>query len=159
MLQTKTPWHEIRTEYVTTDITHRELAEKYRLHQSTVSNRARKEKWAEEREKYRQKTQSKVVAQRSSRQAAREAKLTTLADTLVDRLQIMVEQGSETLLTPKDLKHIASVLKDIKDVLGIKSDADRREQEARIEKLRRDTSEQQIQPTIVVQGLPEEYKA
>ena len=41
------------------------------------------------------------------------------------------------------IKQCTSALKDIKDIKGIKSDIDLREQEARIEKLRKDAAEEE----------------
>jgi hypothetical protein len=42
------------------------------------------------------------------------------------------------MLDTQGIKHLTSSLKDIKDIKGIKSDIDLREQEARIDKLRKD---------------------
>ena len=69
--------------------------------------------------------------------------------------------GGEALIAnTQALKHITSALKDIKDIQMIKSDADLREQEARIANLRRQAEKDDIDnaPTLVVEGLPEEFK-
>ena len=39
-------WKTIETEYVTTDISHRELCEKYGICRSTISKKASEEKWS-----------------------------------------------------------------------------------------------------------------
>jgi hypothetical protein len=48
------------------------------------------------------------------------------------------------------MKHISGVLKDLKDIQMIKSEADLREQEARIEKLRKDAAGDEKAPKIEI---------
>jgi hypothetical protein len=48
---------------------------------------------------------------------------------------MMIEQEG---LTTQSLKHLTSAIKDIKDIKGIKSDIDIQEQNARIDKLRKE---------------------
>ena len=54
------------------------------------------------------------------------------------------------MLDSQSIKHFTSALKDIKDIKGIKSDLDLREQEARIEKLRKDAMTEEEDSEIVV---------
>ena len=50
------------------------------------------------------------------------------------------------------------MLKDLKEVLVLRSDADTREQEARIAKLQRDLREQEAQSvTVLLEGACQEY--
>lgn len=58
------------------------------------------------------------------------------------------------------LKAIASSLRDIKEIQMLKSELDKQEQEARIANLRRQAEKDDIDnaPTLVVEGLPEEFK-
>lgn len=53
-------WEKIRHEYITTNISQRKLAEKYRVAKSTLMLRAAKEGWTDEREKYRSKVRSRT---------------------------------------------------------------------------------------------------
>ena len=57
------------------------------------------------------------------------------------------------------LKQLTGVLKDIKDVLTLRSDADAREQEARIAKLQRDLERETERACVTVQleGESESY--
>ena len=57
------------------------------------------------------------------------------------------------------IKQLTSALKDIKEVKGLKSEIDLREQEARIDKLRKDAMEENVDKTItvVMEGGIEEY--
>lgn len=47
-------------------------------------------------------------------------------------------------LTTQSVKHLTSALKDIKDVKGIKSEIDLKEQEARIDKLRKEINSDKV---------------
>ena len=57
------------------------------------------------------------------------------------------------------LKQLTGVLKDIKDVLMLRSEADTREQEARIAKLQRDLQKEELQSRVIVtmEGGCEEF--
>lgn len=45
-------WDDIKTEYITTDIGTRPLAEKHNVSYSTLRKRAEREKWAQKRTQY-----------------------------------------------------------------------------------------------------------
>lgn len=131
-------WQKIKTEYITTDTSYRKLAQKHGVGYSVIGEKARLEGWVEQREQFRNKTLTKTVDAISNKQVDRAAKLISVADQLLDRVQDLVEMGSELLVAPQNLKHISGVLKDIKDIQMIRSEADMREQEARIAKLRKE---------------------
>ena len=67
---------------------------------------------------------------------------------------------AKSIVDRQGLKQIASALKDIKEVKMLRSELDRQEQEARIANLRKqaDKEEGSTAPTLVVEGLPEEFK-
>jgi len=81
-------WKTIETEYVTTDISHRQLAEKYGIGRSRLSQYASKEKWKEKRDKHRANTVSKAINAIASQQANRAVRLQTVADKLLTVSQI-----------------------------------------------------------------------
>ena len=153
-------WKTIETEYVTTDISHRELCEKYGICRSTISKKASEDKWTEKRNKHRAKTVSKAVSAVGTKQAERTAKLIGVSDLLLDKVKSLLEEAPDLLMFPQNIKHISGVLKDLKDIQMIKSEADLREQEARIEKLRREAEPEKSTdvPKLIVEGLPEEFK-
>jgi hypothetical protein len=66
----------------------------------------------------------------------------------------------KSIVDRQGLKQIASALKDIKDVKMLRSELDRQEQEARIANLRKQAEKEDGSnaPTLVVEGLPEEFK-
>ena len=51
----KTNWVEIKEEYITTEISYKKLADKYGLSESTLMQRAAKEKWTDQKKNYHRK--------------------------------------------------------------------------------------------------------
>ena len=153
-------WKTIETEYVTTDISHRELATKYGIGRSRLSQYASKEKWREKRDKHRAKTVSKAVNSIGTKQAEMAAKLYGVGGLLLDRVKLLLEDNPELLADTSSMKDVSVVLKNLKDLMSVKSEADMLEQEARIAKLRRDAEPDKgaETPKLVVEGLPEEFK-
>lgn len=153
-------WKTIETEYVTTDISHRQLAEKYGIGRSRLSQYASKEKWKEKRDKHRAKTVTKAVNAIGAKQAEMAAKLYGAGGLLLDRVKLLLEDNPELLADTSSMKDVSVVLKNLKDLMSVKSDADMREQEARIEKLRKEamSDKDNSAPALVVEGLPEEFK-
>ena len=131
-------WKTIETEYVTTEISHRGLAEKYGICRSTICKKAADDKWSEKRKKHRDKTVSKAVNAVGKTQAEQTAKLFSVSGLLLTKVQSLLEGNEELLADTSAMKDVSVVLKNLKDLLMVKSEADLREQEARIDKLRRE---------------------
>ena len=134
-------WKAIKTEYITTDTSYRKLAQKYGVTYTNIGIRSRKEGWPELREQHNAKTITKTMNAIASQQASRAARLQTVADKLLTKVEQLVDEGEELLTDTSTMRDIARVLKDIKDIQMIRSEADLREQEARIEKLRADAQQ------------------
>jgi uncharacterized protein YjcR len=133
-------WSAIKTEYITDESTsYRKLAEKYGVSYTSIGERARKEGWAEERERFLNKTLSKTLNAISKKQAKRASRVQMVAAKLLKKIEAAVDDfNMHDLFTDRTaLKQITGALKDIKDIQMIKSDADLREQEARIRNLER----------------------
>lgn len=143
-------WQKIKTEYITTDTSYRKLGEKYGVGYSVIGERARLEGWVEQREQFRNKTLTDTVEAISNKQVDRTANLISVADKLLARVQDLVEMDSELLVAPQNLKHISGVLKDIKEIQMIRSDADMREQEARIKKLQKEAEQEDTNTEVVI---------
>ena len=153
-------WQKIKTEYITTDTSYRKLAQKYGVNATNIAKRASKEKWTEERKKNATKTLSKTLNAIGSKQAERTAKLIGVSDLLLDKVKSLLEADEELLVDTAVMRDISVVLKNLKDIQMIKSEADMREPEARIEKLRREAEPDKgaETPKLIVEGLPEEFK-
>jgi hypothetical protein len=134
-------WQVIKQEYITDPNTsYRRLAEKYGVSRVQIGNVGSEEGWVELRRKHLDKTLTKTINALGTAQAQRAARLQTVADKLLGKIEAAVDSfDMEMLFMDKQaLRQITGALKDIKDIQMIKSDADLREQEARIEKLRRE---------------------
>ena len=131
-------WQKIKTEYITTDTSYRKLAQKYGVDSAVIGRRAKNEEWVKLRQQHIDKTQTKTLNAISRKQADRAANLIAVSDLLLGKVKSLLETDDGLLIDPQSMKHISGVLKDLKEIQMIKSDADLREQEARIEKLRRD---------------------
>ena len=143
-------WQKIKTEYITTDTSYRKLAQKYGVHYNAIANRAKQEGWISQRNQYCDSTVTKTVDAISNKQVDRTANLISVADKLLARVQDLVEMDSELLVAPQNLKHISGVLKDIKEIQMIRSDADMREQEARIAKLRKEAEKEEVSKDVTI---------
>ena len=131
-------WKAIKTEYITDESSsYRKLAKKYGVSYTSIGDKARKEGWAQEREQFLSKTLSKTLNAISQGQAKRASRLQTVADKLLDKIEAAVDnfEMTDLLMDKQALKQITGALKDIKDIQMIRSDADLREQEARIRNL------------------------
>ena len=135
-------WKAIKTEYITTDTSYRELAKKYGVGASTLFARASKEKWVEQKEQHQSKAVAKTLNAISNKQADRAAKLIGVSDILLDKVKALLEADEELLVDTSIMKDVSVILKNLKDIQMIRSDADLREQEARIEKLRKEAKEE-----------------
>ena len=148
-------WKAIKTEYITTDTSYRKLAQKYGVNYRTICIRSQQEGWIEQREQHINKVTTKTLNRISEKQVDRAANLISVADLLLAKVKSLVESDAEVLCDTQSLKHISGVLKDIKEVQMIKSDADLREQEARIANLRKQAEKEENQNkdvTIVIEG-------
>ena len=137
-------WRKIKTEYITTDTSYRDLCKKHNVAYSTLSRKARAEHWPELRTQNEPKLTSKVLEKVIDQQAESAKLMHSTASTLLQ----MIAEGlgtfdPDTLLADRQaLRGITGALKDLKDVLSLKSDADLEEQKARIAKLRKEAEEE-----------------
>ena len=157
-------WKAIKTEYITTDISYRKLAQKHGVGASALFARASQEKWVDAKKQHQNKTVAKTLNAIGNQQARRAARLQTVADKLLTKIEEAVDNfDMEVLFMDRQaLRQITGALKDIKDIQMIRSDADLREQEARIEKLRReaerDSQGGSTDVTVTILGGAEEWQ-
>ena len=156
-------WLTIKTEYITTDISYRKLADKYGVHYQTICARSKAEGWIQMREQYRNKVITKTVEKNADKAAKQAAKVGVLADKLLVKLEqaideldlqvsthkIKTERGSTEETTEfrvavpggtvdrAGLRQLTAALKELQTIKGEVTDLERREREARIDALRR----------------------
>ena len=128
-------WNEIKAEYIAGGTSYRKLAQKHGVSFSTLKDIAIREKWTELKEQAQNKANTNLVNTIGEQNGAYNVSIYDVADKLLEKIMDMLGQDG---LTTQHLKHLTSAIKDIKEVKGIKSDIDLKEQTARIEKLRKE---------------------
>lgn len=151
-------WNKIKTEYITTDTTYRKLAEKYGVSRVQIGNVGKEEKWVELRRQHLDRTVTKTLDKISQQQADRAAKIHSVADKLLLKIEAIAD-GSRPLAS-KDIRALTAAIKDLKEIQNVRSDADKREQEARIANLQKQaekTGTDKTSVTISMEGGLDDY--
>lgn len=142
-------WKEIKSEYISTEIGYRELAEKHRVSFSTLQKRAKKEDWPGLRRQLCEEVVTAVTNSVANEQAERAVRLMGAADALLGKIELTIS-NIDGRKSSRAVKDVADSLKTVKDILDIKSQADMDEQAARIAKLKKDAEDETEAPEIVV---------
>ena len=129
-------WKRIKAEYIAGGTSYRKLAEKYGVPRTTLERMAKNERWAELRRQAEGKAEAKIINAISDKKADIDDKYFRLVDKLLDKAEETIDEVDKW--HPTLLKEMATTMKYLKECKGIKSEADMREQEARIDKLRRE---------------------
>ena len=124
-------WNAIKAEYIAGGTSYRKLAEKYGVSRTTLERTAKAEKWTELRRQTEGRVEANIVSQVTKTKTKNAIKLESVADKALEKIWELLEVANDT----QSIKHITSALRDIKEVKGIKSKADMKEQNARIAKL------------------------
>ena len=126
-------WNKIKAEYIAGGTSYRKLAEKYGVTLATLRNVAEREDWVELKARAQHKTNTKIVNCVSDKNA----KIDDTYYRCVDKLMKKAEEFIDTaeIWQPNMLKDMATTMKYLKECRGTKSEADMREQEARIKAL------------------------
>ena len=151
-------WNKIKTEYITTNTSYRKLAEKYEVDQATIARRAKKEDWVSKRQHHADKTQAKLLAADAQKKVDRVGKLMTVADKLLNKVELAVDQ--EGPISAGAIKNLSDALKNIRETQMIRSELDIREQEARIDKLQMEAQKvdnDKSSITITLEGSLSDY--
>lgn len=180
-VEQKVNWDEIRNEYIQGGISYRALAAKYGVSVRTLGDRAKAEKWVELRRQVRDKTVTKTIEAIARENARANKRINHLANQLMDKLEKAVGELDKKTISMKStlktaqsevtseyrkvdmtaeapvdragIRQLTASLKDLKAILDVQSDMDAREQEARIEKLRRDARDEGNQARMVTVQL------
>lgn len=129
-------WNKIRAEYIRGDTSHRLLAEKYGVSRSAIAARCKREKWLE----LRGQKQSKANAKMADVAAEHEGKAASLIYSATEALLTKIAQQivEAQALTPTDAANYTNAIERCKRICGVKDKPDADEQQARIEKLRKE---------------------
>ena len=131
-------WNAIKTEYITTDTSYRKLAQKHGVNVTNIAKRAKAEDWVGQRKQYAIETQTKTVEAVAAQEVDRAARILTVADKLLDKIEAIVDAVEGADIPSKSIRALTAAVKDLKEIQGIRSKLDDQEQEARIDRLRRE---------------------
>ena len=147
----------IKAEYIAGAKSLRELAVKYKASESTLRKVAAKEQWKELRNKTRTKMDEKISDSISEKEAGKTVNIIEVADKLLAKITEFVD---DIPLSTRSMKELTSALKDLKEIKGFKTDADMREQEARIRNLEKQAEADKKDDNeikVVIEGSLENY--
>jgi DNA-directed RNA polymerase specialized sigma subunit len=150
-------WQKIKAEYISGGISLQRLSEKYGVSFSTIQKKSMEEKWSVLRKKGRRKAEEKLVEAVSEKNAKFDDRYFRLVDKLMQRAEETIE--NTPVWSVNGLKEMATAMKYLKECKGVKSEADIREQEARIAKLQKEAQEEQKdnEIQIIIGTEAEEY--
>ena len=126
-------WHKIKAEYLAGGTSYRKLAAKYGIPFSNLKNIAIKEQWTQLREQAKNRTDTKLIDNIGRQNAKIDDKYFRLVDKLFDKAEEVID--NTPIWQVNSIKEMATALKYLKECKGVKSEADIREQEARIRNL------------------------
>ena len=152
-------WNAIREEYIANETSsYRKLAQKYGVSLTAVYNRSKAEDWVGQRKQVKDKTITKSIEKLSDNQSENVKKYGDMVTTMTEKLTAAIKA-----VDPKDttaVRRLTASLCDLRELLGIKSDADSREQEARIANLRKQADKEDDAASeieVVFMAGPEEW--
>lgn len=125
-------WEAMRNEYIQGGITYRQLAAKYGVPLRTLGQHAKDEKWVEMKQQASDKAATMAVEAAARAKADMAEKIYSAAGLMLDK----VIDSAKSVKTAKDIRMLTAAIKDIRDIAGVQSEADKQEQEARIMALR-----------------------
>lgn len=140
-------WAKIKAEYIAGEGSYRSLAKKYGIGTSRLGEKAKEEKWVEERKKAQDSAVKKAVRKSIQKNASALDWLGKAKEKLAAKLALAVDRVDVT--DAQAVRQIVAAVKDAQIVLNDKTDAQIREQEARIRNLEKQAESEQVQDKTV----------
>jgi transposase-like protein len=109
MKQNETLWSTIAQEYITNDLSLRELAQRHGVSVVTLARRAKKEHWDKQRAEYKQRVLEKTKEKVSEEQAEISRLVFQIGRYILERFLEALESGG-IKLTPSDAEKWAKIL-------------------------------------------------
>lgn len=129
-------WSKIKAEYIAGGTSYRKLAEKHGVSFNTLKDIAVREQWNELKQRAHNRATTKIVNVVSDNNAKIDDKYYRLVDKLMSKAEETIDGLDVWSVTA--LKEMSTAMKNLKECKGVKSEADIREQEARIAKLKKE---------------------
>ena len=135
-------WSKIKAEYISGGTSYRKLAKKYDVSFTTLTRTAQREDWIGLRKQAENKAATTIVNVVSKNNAKIDDKYFKLVDKLLDKAEEVIE--NTPIWQISTIKEMANAMKYLKECKGVKSDIDIKEQQARIDKLRKEIEKDNI---------------
>jgi hypothetical protein len=150
-------WNRIKAEYIAGGTSYRKLCSKYGVPFTTLTRVAKKEKWTQLRQQAQDKADTIFVNDVANKTAKIDEKYFKIVDELLSKAESLIMFTSDWSVT--GIKEMATALKYLKECKGVKSDADMREQEARIRNLEKQAESEQKDTgvTVIISDGAEDY--
>ncbi len=151
-------WKKIKAEYISGGTSYRKLCAKYGVSRTTLERKAKEGNWAALRRQAEDKTEAKIVESVSDKGAQVDKKYFSLVDKLLSKAEEVIDKTPVWQIG--SIKEMATALKYIKECKGVKSEAEIREQTARIANLERqaETEDTHTEVTVVFEGAEDGSK-
>ena len=88
-------WDKIRTEYITSDLSLKDISEKYGVQQRLVNTKSAEQGWVDQREKYNAKVVEKAVNKVATKRANQLAKELAIADNISNVLKKALDDAEQ----------------------------------------------------------------
>lgn len=135
-------WSKVKAEYIAGGISYRSLAKKHNVSFNTLKTIAIREEWTKLKEQAYNKATTKMVNVVATESAKIDETYFRIVDKLMGKAEELVDNTQIWQVT--NLKEMATALKYLKECKGIKSDIDLKEQNARIDKLRKEIESDKV---------------
>lgn len=143
-------WEKIHKEYVSSDISQRDLAKKYGVPRSTLQKKCTNGKWFEERKKLSAKMVQKSINNLSGKYAGMYSKACDVSNLILEKIQKNIEAFGDSPIPGAELKAYTGAIKDMREMGMFRAEMDRQEQEARIRKLQKECEEENKDNSVTV---------
>lgn len=145
-------WNAIRTDYITSNVSYRDLEAKYGVCYRQIAKKGKAEGWGSQRSQHNANVVTKILDDDIEQKVSSIERLESVADKILNKVEAYIDACDPTAIDTQSMKHISGVLKDIKDVM--KNRKDLQEQDARIKKLQKEAEQEEASKdvTITIEG-------
>ena len=142
-------WTAIRSDYITSNVSYRNLAAKYGICYRQIAKKGKAEGWRTQRSQHNHTVVTKILDDDVEQKVSSIERLENVADKVLDKVDAYIDACDPTKIDTQSMKHISGILKDIKDVMRNRKDL--QEQDARIASLQRQADKDASSKDVTVE--------